>query len=110
MSKINSKIKGKCGELEWSNLCKEHGFAVRRTAQFCGNTGDAADCVGLDFIHQEIKRVEALNISKAYKQAKREAKEGLIPIVAHRKNREDWLVTMSAEHWFKFYNDFISRK
>ena len=26
-----------------------------------------------------------------------------IPIVAHRKNRTGWLVTMRAEDWFKLY-------
>ena len=65
MLPINSKAKGKGGELEWSRVCRAEGYDVRRTAQFCGNTGMAADCIGLPGIHQEIKRVERLNITDA---------------------------------------------
>jgi Holliday junction resolvase len=103
MSKINSKSKGSRGEREWANFCKTHGWNVRRTAQYCGNTGDASDCVGLPHIHQEIKRVEKLNISKAMEQARTECGDN-IPIVAHRKNRERWMVTLDAEDFLKLYN------
>ncbi len=34
---INSKQKGARGEREFASLCKEHGFDVRRTQQYCGN-------------------------------------------------------------------------
>jgi len=110
MKKINSKLKGKIGELEWVNFCKFHGLKNRRTAQFCGKSGDAADCIGLDFLHQEVKRVEKLDISKAYKQAKNDSKEGLVPIVAHRKNREEWKVTLLAEDFFKMYKAFLVKQ
>ena len=105
---MNSKRKGKAGELEWCKLCRVHGFKdVRRTAQFCGNTGEAADCIGLPGIHQEVKRVEKLNIHEAMAQAERDAEvegEGNMPIVAHRRNNTKWLVTMRAEDWFKMYS------
>lgn len=101
---VNGKRKGKAGELEWAKLCREHGYGdARRTAQYCGNTGDASDVVGLPHIHQEVKRVEKLNIVEAMAQAKRDRNEGEIPIVAHRRNREEWLVTMRAEDWFTLY-------
>jgi len=109
MTKINSKAKGSQGEREWANICKDHGWNVRRTAQYCGNTGDASDCVGLPGIHQEVKRVEKLNISTAMEQAKRDATESnLKPIVAHRKNHEKWLVTMDAELFFEMYGEWYS--
>ena len=105
---MNSKRKGKEGELEWCKFCHERGFeSVRRTAQFCGNTGEASDCVGLPGIHQEIKRVERLNIHEAVNQSVRDstaAGKGSLPIVAHRKNRTDWLITMRASDWFKLYS------
>ncbi|NLZ53398.1 MAG: hypothetical protein GX892_09670, partial [Thermoanaerobacteraceae bacterium] len=85
-----------------SNLCKEHGFNTRRSQQYSGINGDA-DVVGLDGVHIEVKRVEKLNIEKALQQAIADSKEGEIPIVAHRKNREEWLITMRAEDWFKLY-------
>ena len=108
---INSKKKGSAGELEWAHFCQKIGFEdVRRTAQYCGNTGDASDCVGLKYIHQEIKRVEKLNINNAYDQAKNDAKKkNLVPIVAHRKNHGKWLVTMSAEDWFKMYSNCMKQ-
>ena len=34
---INSKAKGKRGELAWCRFCGGFGYTVRRTAQFCGN-------------------------------------------------------------------------
>ena len=105
---INGKRKGKDGELEWCKFCREHGFKdVRRTAQFCGNTGEAADWVGLYGIHQEVKRVEKLNIHEAMAQAEHDAEaegKGNMPIVAHRRNNTKWLVTMRAEDWFTLYS------
>lgn len=70
---INSKQKGKRGELAWCRKCAEYGYHVRRTSQYCGQTGDAADCVGLPGIHQEVKWVERLNIRDAMDQAKHDA-------------------------------------
>ena len=52
-----------------ANKLKEYGYKCRRTQQFCGNTGQADDVVGLDYIHIESKRVERLNIDKAIEQA-----------------------------------------
>ena len=105
---MNSKQKGSRGEREWAKFCREQGYEVRRTQQYCGNTGDASDCVGLDGIHQEVKRVEKLNISNAIAQAVRDAKAGQTPIVAHRKNNEKWLVTMLASDWFELYREWQS--
>ena len=35
-----------------------------------------------------------------------EEDKGNIPIVAHRKNRLGWLVTMRAEDWFTIYREW----
>lgn len=98
---LNSKEKGKRGELEFSHLCKEFGFDVRRSQQYAGIHGDA-DIVGLEGIHVEVKRVEKLNISRAMEQSARDCGQDT-PIVAHRKNREPWYVTMTAKDWFMLY-------
>lgn len=97
---INSKKKGSRGEREWAKLCREYGFNCRRTAQYCGNTGEAADVVGIPGIHQEVKWVERLNLRDAMEQAKKDCGNN-IPIVAHKKNNKEWLVTMRAEDWLK---------
>ena len=99
---VNSREKGKKGEREFAKLCREHGFAnVRRGQQYSGIEGK--DVVGLDGVHIEVKRAERLNIEKALQQAERDKKKGEIPIVAHRRNREEWKITMRAEDWFEFY-------
>lgn len=109
MSKINSNAKGSAGEREFSNLCKNYGFNTRRSQQYCGVNNDA-DVVGIDGLHLEVKRVERLNVSNAMKQAIRDMAEGEVPIVAHRKNREGWLVTMRAEDFLKIYKEYEGMK
>ena len=106
-----SRTKGKVGERELSALLREHGFEdARRTAQYCGKTGDASDVVGLPNIHIECKRVEKLNIYDAVEQAQRDSiakietgMDDVLPIVAHRKNRKPWLVTMLLDDWMRLY-------
>lgn len=101
---INSKKKGVAGEREFANYCKQKGFNTRRTAQFNGKELESlADIVGIPGIHVEVKRVEKLNIYNAIDQAIRDNKGKDIPIVAHRKNQKKWLITMTAEDWFKMW-------
>lgn len=101
----NGKRKGADGELELSHVLNDYGYHTRRGQQYCGANGDA-DVVGLPGIHIECKRVEALNLEKAYIQSKSEAKEGLIPVVMHRKNRQKWMVTLSLEDFMELYQEW----
>ena len=105
---INSKQKGKSGELELVHKLRDYGYNCRRTNQFCGNTGQADDVIGLDYIHIECKRVEKLNIDNAMEQAVRDTKDNKLPAVFHRKNRKDWLVTMRMDDFMKIYNEYYS--
>lgn len=100
----NSKNKGARGERELSSKLKEYGYNTRRGQQYCGANGDA-DVVGLPNIHIECKRVEKLNIYNAISQAKADAKDNELPTVFHRKDRSEWLVTMTLEDWMKIYRD-----
>jgi len=100
---MNSNQKGKVGEREFAKVCREHGYEARRGQQYNGIEGD--DVVGLPGIHIEVKRVERLNIEGAMSQSKADAKT-VIPIVAHRKNHCEWLITMTAEDWFNFYREW----
>lgn len=103
-SKVNSRDKGKRGEREFASLCRDNGYtAARRGQQYNGIDGD--DVVGLPYIHVEVKRVERLNLQDAMSQAKRDAKHK-IPIVAHRRNNDDWLITMTAADWFTLYREW----
>ena len=103
----NSKQKGARGERELSNKLKEYGYNTRRGQQYCGANGDA-DIIGLEGIHIECKRVERLNIYDAISQAKADAKENELPTVFHRKDRSEWLVTMTFDDWIKLYQQFMS--
>ena len=49
---MNSRNKGKAGELELSKVLKTYGYDTRRGQQYCGANGDA-DVVGLPHIHIE---------------------------------------------------------
>lgn len=95
---MNSREKGKKGERELAGILKAHGYKARRGQQYCGTSGEA-DVVGIPGVHIECKRVETLNIYTAMAQAVRDARPGEIPTVFHRKNREDWLVTMRLEDY-----------
>ena len=103
MSKINSRQKGAAGERELAKFLREQGYDdSRRGQQFSGKNGDA-DVVGLDGIHIECKRVEKLNLDLAMEQSIRDAREGEMPTVMHRKNRKDWLCTMRLKDWMTMY-------
>lgn len=107
MAKINSNRKGKVGELELVNLFKSYGFdKAMRSQQYCGANHDA-DIVGMKDLHIEVKRVEKLNVSKAIEQCMDDKREEELGIVAHRKNNEDWLVTMSFTEWMELYKRYL---
>lgn len=100
---MNSKDKGARGERELAARLRFLGIDARRGQQYSGANGDA-DVIGLPGIHIECKRVERLNLEKAYDQSKRDAaRVGDIPTVMHRKNGGEWLVTMSLEHFLSLY-------
>ena len=106
---INSKQKGARFERLLASKFRDYGYEARRTAQYCGNTGDASDVVGLPYIHIEAKHVERLNIYEAMDQAKRDAKAGggdKLPAVFHKKNNHNILVTMEFEDWMQMYLEF----
>lgn len=98
-----SRSKGARGEREFAALCKAYGYDTTRTAQHCGKNGGEPDVKGLPGIHVEVKRTEALSLYPAMRQASRDAKEGEVPIVAHRRNGERWLVIMTASDWLEMY-------
>lgn len=101
---MNSRQKGARGERELANILKDYGYETRRGQQFSGANGDA-DVVGLPGVHIECKRVEKLNVDAAMEQARRDAKEGEMPVVMHRKDRQDWKVTLSLEDFMKLYQE-----
>lgn len=108
--RINSKRKGSVGELELVDFLKELGLNARRTAQFCGKSGDAADviCEELPWVHFECKRVETLSLYVALEQAKRDSAGGeKLPIVAHRRSRKDWVAILDLAEFVKLARSYL---
>lgn len=101
---INSRRKGKEGELSLAKRLREYGYDAHRSVQYSGKNGDA-DLYGLPNIHIECKRVERLNIYDAIAQSQRDARDGELPVVMHRKNHSDWLVTMTLDDWIQLYRE-----
>ena len=101
---VNSREKGKRGELLWRDFLREHGHEARRGQQFSGSNGDPDVVSDMPGIHFEVKFVESLNVRKALNQAISDAREGEIPIVAHKRSREPWVVTMRAKDFITLYD------
>ena len=100
---VNSRRKGKEGELELARILRTYGFDTRRGQQFKGG-GDSPDVMGLPGVHIECKRVQNLVIEKAMVQSRTDA-EGTddVPVVMHRRDREKWKVTMDLDGFMKMY-------
>ena len=102
---MNSKRKGSAGEREVLKILLESGIqAVRNDQRYVGgrnNPDISATFAGTDF-HVEVKRTERLNLTGAMKQAVSDADGKAFPVVIHRSNRQDWLVTFRL-------SDFLNR-
>lgn len=109
--KINSKRKGKRGELEAAKRLRELGFEnVRRSQQYCG--AGASDLIGIDGMNIEVKRAEKLNIYEAVEQAVKDA-EGMgaeLPVVMYKKNRKSWLMIMRDQDWARLVHAYLNLK
>ena len=94
---INSRTKGKTGELEFAAVLKAKKLDARRGQQFSGGK-DSPDviCSSLTGVHFEVKRVQAGNPYKWLDQAQRDG-VGKLPVVAHRKNRKDWIAILPMD-------------
>ena len=108
MVPIRSKDKGKRFERQLASQFREYGYDAKRTAQYCGNTGDAADVIGLPGIHIEAKHQETMRLYDWMAQAVRDAQAGgdNLPAVFHKKNHADILVTMRLDDWMQLYREW----
>ena len=99
---INSKQKGNRGERELANYLKKKGYSARRGQQYSGSP-DSPDVICDEWpnIHIEVKRAEKLNIENALQQSINDSNTNQVPTVMHRKNKENWKVTLLLD-------DFIS--
>ena len=105
---VNSKQKGKHGELELAKKLREHGYDVRRSVQYNGKEEEGqADLLGLPGIHVECKRTERLNLYDAIGQAKRDsAGKNQLPVVFHRRNKGEWLAILPLDSFMQIYREY----
>ena len=93
MSK-RSRDKGLLGEREVRHAFEHAGFPVRGLEA----TGDHLIVCGAGLtLHVEVKRAEALRMSDWSKQAEGEAPQGTVPILAYRRSREPWRVSLRLD-------------
>ena len=103
---INSKDKGRRGELMFCSECKKHGYNVRRSQQYCGNTGNAPDVIGLQGIWPEVKHSKVLRLKEYLEQAENDAEKagkGNLPTVFYKIPRGEWVAIMPLDSWFELY-------
>lgn len=91
-----SKRKGATGENEVRDLARAHGFLECRRNFGSGASG-GGDLTGIPGVHIEVKRVERLDLPKAWRQACAAAASTETCVVAHRKSGGRWLATLELD-------------
>jgi len=104
---INSRSKGKRGELEIAALLRDHGIPARRGVQHQGGPGSPDVKHALDaIVHFEVKMVSRLELEDWYDQASVDSVYR-VPVVLHRvstrKLSTPWRATLSAAHLAMLY-------
>jgi hypothetical protein len=103
----NSRNKGKVGEREAAKeLGLILGLALSRGAQHKGGPTSPditlADGYHIPGLHFEVKRCENTSIKSWFKQAAKEAPDGSVPVIWHKKNRQDSVVMMRTHDVARF--------
>jgi len=98
---INSRAKGKGGELEFIKLLRPEGFDVGRNLDQTRDGG--YDIVGLDGVALEIKRAKKPLLAKWWEQAVRQAGDHY-PVLAYRLDNQKWNIVVTAN----FLHDDLS--
>ena len=100
---MNSRQKGARCERLWRDVLRSEGYEAIRGCQNAGRMAggqEAPDVITNLPYHFEVKFVEKLNIHDAMKQAENDC-NGQPAVVAHKRSRSPWLVTMDASTFFK---------
>lgn len=94
--------KGKRGErLASKAVSAALGVGARRGVQFKGGPGSADIEVEIPGVHWEVKFVERESV-RAWMAQAREESGGQVPVVLHKRSREEWLVTLPLERLYEF--------
>ena len=94
--------KGKRGErLAAKAVQSALNVKARRGVQYKGGADSADIEVDIPGIHWEVKFVERESIRAWVAQAKDEC-GGNVPVVVHKRSREEWLLTLPLERLYEF--------
>lgn len=91
---MNSREKGARGERELAAFLRERNVEARRGQQYSGSPDSPDVVTSLNGVHFECKRVEAGNPYDWLAQAQRDAGEGKLPVVAHKRNNKEWIAVL----------------
>lgn len=98
----SQRQKGKRGErLASKAVSAALGVRARRGVQYKGGAGSADIEVEIPGVHWEVKFVERESI-RAWMAQAREESGGQVPVVLHKRSREEWLVTLPLERLYEF--------
>ena len=92
-----------------ASFFRDYGYNAFRTAQYCGKSGDAADVEGVPGLHVECKAQERMQLYDWMAQAVRDAtaeKKNNKPVVIHKANNKDILVSMRFDDWIDLYREW----
>lgn len=95
---INSRSKGKRGELEVVHILRAHGWTkAGRTSD--GRTQSARGDIqhGPEACHIEVKLAEKLSVPAALDQLERDSDPLDMPVLIHRPSRHGWMATIALE-------------
>lgn len=107
---MNSKRKGKEGELELASLLRSQGYAdARRSQQYAGINSDA-DVVGIKGLHIECKRAERVSDEAFIQQAERDSRAGDVPIVMFRRNKEKWKALLRQDVFMAIWQELNDKQ
>lgn len=92
---VNSREKGKRGELQWAKALTSFGWPSERGQQRAGGP-DSPDVKGaLDgVIYWEVKRQHNRALNTWHDKAVSEAPAGAVAVVVHRRNHQPWTCTL----------------
>jgi hypothetical protein len=98
-----SRTKGAAGEREAAARFEQAtGIPAHRAAQRCGKHGDA-DLAVPEPLHLETKRIARIAAVRYLEQAEREAREGRVPVVVMRQDRDtEWVVMLRLDNVARF--------
>lgn len=99
----SQREKGARGERMFAALLREHGYEAERGCQHSGGKDSPDVKTNMPNVHWEIKFVEKLNLHSAMEQSKRDAGDNEMPLVAHKRSREEWLVTMRFDDFIEIF-------